>query len=238
VGHQVRRRSVHFRKDPESFRGLSTRFHKFGHIFFTSLSIETSNGRSPAGTSLAAETSARPFFYIQRFAPKFLEGPEGSTNGLTIVFLCATGKHGEDIFDLSLPPRRADYLTYHSRAIANYSDSYWSRNTGEESVTNRVRKNPGFALVAEGPSLTTGPTSVTHHVRILKNGAHLEVEINGHVTIKWDDPEKPLGAGRIGLRSMDGVTVVSYTSRCGGWGPVVSDVRPTSCILRGHALPW
>jgi hypothetical protein len=146
------------------------------------------------------------------FLLEFDMSPEGSANGLTIVFFCATGKQGEDIFDLSLPPRRADYTAYHSGAIANYSDSYWSRNTQAESVTNRLRKNPGFALVAEGPSLTTGPTSATHHVRILKSGTHMEIEINGHVTFKWDDPAKPLGAGRIGLRSMDGVTVVSYAS--------------------------
>jgi hypothetical protein len=136
--------------------------------------------------------------------------PCGSTNGLTIVLFCATGKNGEDLFDLSLPPRRADYATYHSGAIANYTDSYWSRNTATESVSNRLRKNPGFRQVAEGPSLTTGRTDVTHRLRILKVGAHIEVEINGKVTFRWDDPEKPLSAGRVGLRSMEGVTIVAY----------------------------
>jgi hypothetical protein len=150
--------------------------------------------------------------FPEDFLLEFDMSPEGSSNGLTIVFLCAIGKHGEDIFDLSLPPRRADYTAYHSGAITNYSDSYWSRNTEAESATNRLRKNPGFVLVAEGPSLTTGPTTVTHHIRILKSGAHMEVEINGHVTLKWDDLGKPLGAGRIGLRSMDGATVVSYAN--------------------------
>jgi len=136
--------------------------------------------------------------------------PCGSTNGLTIVLLCATGKNGEDLFDLSLPPRRADYNAYHSGAIANYTDSYWSRNTDTESLSNRLRKNPGFKQVAEGPSLTTGPTDVTHRLRVLKVGAHIEVEVNSKVTFRWDDPEKPLGAGRIGLRSMEGVTIVAY----------------------------
>jgi len=63
--------------------------------------------------------------------------PSGSTNGLAIVFFSAAGKNGEDLFDLSLPPRRADYPNYHSGAIANYSDSYWSRNTEAESLSNR-----------------------------------------------------------------------------------------------------
>jgi hypothetical protein len=136
--------------------------------------------------------------------------PCGSTNGLTIVLFCAAGKNGEDLFELSLPPRRADYVAYHSGAIANYTDSYWSRNTESESLSNRLRRNPGFALVAEGPSLTTGPTQVTHHLRILKAGAHIEVEVNGKVLFGWDDPAKPLADGRIGLRSMEGVTMVAY----------------------------
>ncbi|CAN5316127.1 hypothetical protein BH10ACI2_BH10ACI2_25830 [soil metagenome] len=144
------------------------------------------------------------------FLAEFDMSPNGSTNGLTIVFICGTGKNGEDLFNLSLPPRVADYKTYHSGEIANYSDSYWSRNTEAESVTNRMRKNPGFTLVTEGKSLTTGPTDVTHHVRILKFGAHIEIEINGKVVSKWDDPGKPLGAGRIGFRSMEGVTMITY----------------------------
>jgi hypothetical protein len=136
--------------------------------------------------------------------------PCGSTNGLAIILFCAAGLNGEDIFDLQVPPRRADYAAYHSGAIANYTDSYWSRNTEAESLSNRLRKNPGFKQVAEGPSLTTGPTNVTHRLRILKIGGHVEVEINGKVVNHWDDQERPLGAGRIGLRSMEGVTMVAY----------------------------
>jgi hypothetical protein len=136
--------------------------------------------------------------------------PCGSTNGLTIVLFCAAGLNGEDIFDQSLPPRRAEYQAYHSGALANYTDSYWSRNNETESLSNRLRKNPGFKQVAEGPSLTTGPTDVTHRLRILKSGAHIEVEVNGRVVNKWDDSEGPHGAGRIGLRSMEGVTMVAY----------------------------
>jgi hypothetical protein len=136
--------------------------------------------------------------------------PCASTHGLAIALFCAAGKNGEDLFDISLPPRRADYAAYHSGAIANYTDSYWSRNTEAESVSNRLRKNPGFALVAEGPSLTTGPTHVTHFLRVLKAGAHIEVEVNGNILFRWNDPGAPLGPGRIGLRSMEGVNMVTY----------------------------
>jgi len=144
------------------------------------------------------------------FLTEFEMNANGSTNGLTIVFFCAAGKNGEDIFDLSLPPRSADYKNYHSGAIANYSDAYWSRNTGDEAATNRLRKNPGFALVAQGRSLTTGSTETTHHVRILKYGPHIEIEIDSRVVVKWNDTGTGLGAGRIGFRSMEGVSLITY----------------------------
>jgi len=144
------------------------------------------------------------------FLAEFEMNPTGSANGLTIVFFCATGKNGEDIFDISLPPRNADYKNYHSGAIANYSDAYWSRNTEDEAATNRLRKNPGFALVAQGRSLTTGTADTTHRVRILKYGGHIEIEVNGRIVLKWDDTGAPLGAGRIGFRSMEGVSLVTY----------------------------
>jgi hypothetical protein len=144
------------------------------------------------------------------FLIEFDMGPNRSTNGLTIIFVCAAGKNGGDIFDLNMPPRQADYKTYHSGEIANYSDSYWSRNTEVESVSNRMRKNPGFKLVAEGKSLTTGATDVTHHIKMLKVGGHIEMEINGKVIFKWDDMGKPLGEGRIGFRSMEGVSLITY----------------------------
>jgi len=144
------------------------------------------------------------------FLAEFEMNPSGSTNGLTIVFFCAAGKNGEDLFDVSLPARNADYKNYHSGAIANYSDAYWSRNTEDEAATNRLRKNPGFTLEAQGQSLTTGTTDTTHRIRILKYGGHIEIEVNGRVVVKWDDAGKPLGAGRIGFRSMDGVSLITY----------------------------
>ena len=148
--------------------------------------------------------------FPENFLLEFEMNPNDSPSGLTIIFFSATGKNGEDIFDLHLPPRFADYKNYHSGAIADYSDSYFSRNTETESLTNRLRKNPGFKLVAEGRSLTTGATDKPFHIRILKFGGHIEMEVDNKIIFKWKDPEKPLGAGRIGLRSMEGVSLITY----------------------------
>ena len=168
------------------------------------------NGKQISGQARSHLVIWNKHIFPADFLAEFDMSPSGSSNGLTIVFICATGKNGEDMFDQSLPPRLADYKNYHSAAIANYSDAYWSRNTKEESETNRLRKNAGFTLVAEGDSLTTGPTDVTHRVRVLKVGGHIEVEINGRIVLRWDDAAKPLGAGRIGFRSMEGVSMITY----------------------------
>ncbi len=144
------------------------------------------------------------------FALSFDMNTDGSTNGLTILFFCANGLNGKDLFDVSLPPRRADYKSYHSGEIENYSDSYWSRNSETEGATNRMRKNPGFALVAEAPSGTTGPANKTYHIEVMKTGGHIEVKINGQSNVTWTDPH-PLGAGYIGFRSMSGVTEIRYS---------------------------
>ncbi len=171
----------------------------------------------PAGRPRSVETGQRSHMVVWNrrvfpadFLLEFEFSPCGSTNGLALLLFCATAVDGRDLFDPNLPPRRADYASYHSGKIANYTDSFWSRNTREESMSNRLRKNPGFTLVAEGPSLTTGPTDLTHRIRILKVGPHVEAEINGRVVLRWDDPGTPLGAGRIGFRSMEGVSMVTY----------------------------
>jgi len=170
-----------------------------------------------AGQPKTADTNQRSHMVVWNrrvFPGNFLleleANPCGSTNGLMIVFFCASGKNGEDMFDLALPPRRGEYKAYHSGALANYSDAYWSRNNETEAVSNRLRKNPGFIPVASGESLTTGRTDVAYRIRILKVGGHIEVEINRKVVLVWDDSVSPLGAGRIGLRSMEGVTSVAY----------------------------
>jgi hypothetical protein len=140
--------------------------------------------------------------------------PCGSSNGLLMVFFCAAGKGGGGLFDLSQPPRRAVYDGYLRGEISDYSDSYWSRNKvpAGESESNRLRKNPGAKLVSEGQSLTTGRADVTHHIRILKVGAHIQIEVNGKIVNEWTDPDPPLGAGCFGLRSMAGITKVAYSN--------------------------
>ena len=79
---------------------------------------------------------------------EFTVNHHGSDDGLTLVFFAAEGIEGEELFDLSLPPRNGVYRNYNRGALANYTVSYWSRNKAKgairkgERYSNRVRKNP------------------------------------------------------------------------------------------------
>jgi len=146
---------------------------------------------------------------------EFTINHHGSENGLTLVFFAAQGLQGQEIFALNLPPRKGDYRKYNRGALSNYTVSYWSRNKAEgaikkgEQYSNRVRKNPGANLLATNASLTDQCNDCDFRVRILKIAGNITAEINGTVVNHVTDPD-PHGGGYIGLRSMQGVTKVSY----------------------------
>ena len=139
----------------------------------------------------------------------------GSDDGLTLAFFAATGLDGQDVFDLSLPPREGVYRNYNRGQLKNYTVSYWSRNKKPslvkrgEQYTNRMRKNPGANKLATEYSRTDKCDDCDYRIRILKRGGELTVEINGEVVNQVNDPD-PLGDGYIGLRNMMGVDKVSY----------------------------
>lgn len=149
--------------------------------------------------------------FPENFLLEFTVNHGGSDNGLTLLFMCATGLRGEDIFDESLPLRKANYPTYHSDKLKNYTVSYWSRNAQPpfEAVSDRVRKNPGMNILASGHSNTDLSSNEDYHIRILKYKGSIAVEVNGKVVVETEDPD-PLGKGRIGLRSMEGIREVTY----------------------------
>jgi hypothetical protein len=146
---------------------------------------------------------------------EFTVNHHGSDDGLTLVFIAAEGMDGEDVFDLSLPPREGVYRNYNRGQLKNYTVSYWSRNKKPslvergEQYTNRMRKNPGANKLSTEYSRTDKCNDCDYRIRILKSGGFIAVEINGEVVNQFTDPD-PLGSGFIGLRNMMGVDRVSY----------------------------
>jgi len=153
--------------------------------------------------------------YPDNFLLEFSVNHHGSDNGLTLVFLSATGMQGESIFDLEQPMRDANYKKY-TGSLSNYTVSYWSRNQhakaikNKERYSNRIRRNPGMQMLASADSHTSECNTCDYQVSILKLADQIVVHINGQLVNHAVDTRAPLGIGRIGLRSMRGITKVSY----------------------------
>ncbi len=144
----------------------------------------------------------------QTFPKDFIAEWEFTPNeidGLCIVFFCAAGRNGEDLFDPSLQKRDGTFNLYHSGDINCYHISYF-RNTCGRSPNCALRKNWGFYRASCGYDFIPLQTGVTSKLTLVKRGAHLQLAINGHVSIDWVDDgvsRGPVwGAGRIGLRQM------------------------------------
>jgi len=128
-----------------------------------------------------------------------------TVEGLCIVFFSAKGAGGESIFDPSLAERDGTFSQYHSGDINCYHISYF-RNTNSRSPNCALRKNAGFWRVAGGYDFIPLEAGVTSTLTLVKRGAHIQLAINGNVSIDWVDDgvsRGPVwGSGWFGLRQM------------------------------------
>ena len=149
-----------------------------------------------------------------------IEQPE---EGLAIVF-CAARPVGDptgSIFKLGLPRRNGLFQTYIRGDVNSYHVSYLSAGERDSSIpgprrTANVRKNSGFWLVASGDDQIQGHGygRVPHRVRLLKVRNHLQVEVNGKLSVSFTDDGKTWGPawgdGYIGLRQMNHILSATY----------------------------
>ena len=130
-----------------------------------------------------------------------------SKAGLCIVFFAARGLNGEDIFDPSLPKRTGIFRQYNEGAISCYHISYYANTPSAPGrITSNMRKNSGFYLVANGPPGIEPGSDAIHAVRLIKDAAHVQLQVDGKVIIDFTDDGQRygpvLGGGKIGLRQM------------------------------------
>jgi hypothetical protein len=130
-----------------------------------------------------------------------------SPAGLCIVFFAARGLNGEDIFDPSLPKRTGIFKQYHSGAISCYHISYYASTPSSPSrITSNLRKNNGFHLVSNGPPGIEPGSDAVHAMRLIKDGPHIQLLVDGKVIIDFTDDGQRYGpvhgGGKIGLRQM------------------------------------
>ncbi|MBQ3110820.1 MAG: YesU family protein [Clostridia bacterium] len=130
--------------------------------------------------------------------------------GLAIMFFCAKGCNGEDLFDEKLQPRDGQYPLYHSGDINAYHVSYFRRKWDDERGfhTCNLRKSKGFHLVCQGadPIPDCDDAFESYHLCISKKNGKIDFCVNDLVVFSWtDDGEsygKVLDGGKIGFRQM------------------------------------
>jgi hypothetical protein len=173
------------------------------------LEMYSTKPESPAGHIV--------FWCPENFPADFLAEWEiklKSDYGLCIVFFCAKGREGEDIFDSKVPLRNGLFSDYINGAINCYHISYFANtpfNPGR--VTCNMRKNHGFYLVSNGPAIIKGGDHSVHKLALMKKGGRIVLSIDGLKAIEFKDHGKKYGPrledGKIGLRQMS-PTVAEY----------------------------
>ncbi|UCH93305.1 MAG: DUF1961 family protein [Candidatus Aminicenantes bacterium] len=130
--------------------------------------------------------------------------------GLTHIFFAAKGVKGEDIFDPALPERDGHYSQYHSGAINNYYIIYYSNRRVLRTTniaTIYLTKSPNPSTLALGQIGITPGVMEFHRLRLIKDGGHIQLLVNGKVYLDCTDPGSDrwgpvLGGGKIGFRQM------------------------------------
>ncbi|CAM3403604.1 DUF1961 domain-containing protein [Paenibacillus lupini] len=130
--------------------------------------------------------------------------------GLAIVFFCAIGKEGQDLFDPRLANRSGIYDQYHHGDIDAFHISYFRRRYPEERQfhTCNLRKSYGFHLVAQGADPIPDALDAVGPYRMLlmKQGTSVLFAVNDLVLFSWQDDGTTwgplLGGGKLGFRQM------------------------------------
>ena len=112
--------------------------------------------------------------------------PTDPTEGLAIVFFCATGRDGQSIFSLNQQHRGGTFKNYTKGEIDCYHISYWAGR----GYAN-LRKDPGAKLKISGMDYIPrdDPGKIVR-VRVLKVGPDIRLETDG---------KNALRLGKIGL---------------------------------------
>lgn len=130
-----------------------------------------------------------------------------SEKGLLIAFFSAQGNNGPSIFDPSQSPRDGLFAHYTNGDIDSYHISYLSNVPFEPGRgTSNLRKNAPSSMLQAGPVGIPAEEKEPRRVRLIKDGARIQLQVEGRPVIDFTDTgEKlgqPYGAGHFGLRQM------------------------------------
>ncbi len=130
--------------------------------------------------------------------------------GLAMMFFCATGTEGRDLFDPSIKPRTGEYDQYHHGEMNAFHVSYFRRKWTEERMfhTCNLRKSYGFHLVAQGADPIPGVMDAVgpYRMLIVKDNNRITFAVNDLPVFSWEDDGQTYGpqlaGGKVGFRQM------------------------------------
>lgn len=133
-----------------------------------------------------------------------------SEPGLAMVWFCAGGIKGEDLFDLQLTKRTGEYKQYFDGDINAYHLSYFRRKYEEERTfhTCNLRKSKGFHLVCQGadPIPNVEDVKSSYRIKVTKYQGEIIFYIEDLQIFSWKDDGNTYGRvldeGKIGFRQM------------------------------------
>jgi len=137
--------------------------------------------------------------------------------GVCHLFFAAKGKKSEDVFDPALPKRDGHFQPYINGVINNYYFIYFSNNRmmrTSNMATAWLAKSSKQSILALGKIGIMPGIKEFHRLRVIKDGAHIQFQVNGKVCLDFTDPGSErwgpvLGGGRISFRQM-AVTIAAY----------------------------
>jgi hypothetical protein len=137
--------------------------------------------------------------------------------GVCHLFFAAKGQKGEDIFDSALPKRDGHFQQYINGVINNYYFIYFSNldlMRTSNMATVWLAKSSKQSIMALGQIGITPGVKEFHRMRMIKEDAHMQLQVNGKVYLDFTDPGSErwgpvLGGGRISFRQM-AVTMAAY----------------------------
>ncbi len=140
-----------------------------------------------------------------------------SERGVSLIHFAAKGQNGADIFAPSLSKRDGHFQQYANGDIMNYWIVFFSNNRRMRTTnyaTTYLSKSSKSRLLEYGKIGVIPGDMEFHKLRLLKDGAHLQLLVNGEFCLDFADPGSErwgpvLGAGKISFRQM-AVTVGAY----------------------------
>lgn len=115
--------------------------------------------------------------------------------------------------EIILPERDGNFMQY-NRGLHAYHISYYANTPGNPGrVSSNMRKDGEFYLMDQGPVAILPGSQKVHHMRLIKDGGHIQLQVDGKVRLDFTDS----GGERFGPRYHGGKVGFRQMQWTEGW---------------------